>query len=65
MITCVACHGTDGVGKSFQYPNLNSQKLPYLIKQLKAFRSGELKASNMAHMARTLTDDEIAFVAEY
>ncbi|MEL0586424.1 MAG: c-type cytochrome [Candidatus Thiodiazotropha sp. (ex. Lucinoma kazani)] len=65
LMTCVACHGADGVGKSFQYPNLNGQKLPYLIKQLKAFRSGERKAPDMARMARTLTDEEITFVAEY
>ncbi|MBW9275394.1 MAG: cytochrome c [Candidatus Thiodiazotropha sp. (ex. Lucinisca nassula)] len=65
LLTCVACHGADGIGKSPQYPNLNGQKLPYLIKQLKAFRSGERKAPDMARMARMLTDEEIAYVAEY
>ncbi|MES9950605.1 MAG: cytochrome c [Candidatus Thiodiazotropha sp.] len=65
LLTCVACHGADGIGKSPQYPNLKGQKLPYLVKQLKAFRSGERNAPDMARMARMLTDEEITYVAGY
>jgi len=63
--TCVACHGADGVGKAPQYPNLAGQKEDYLIKQLKAFRSGERKDSNMEPLAQPLSDQDIAALAAY
>jgi cytochrome c553 len=63
--TCVACHGADGIGKSPQYPNLAGQKAAYLEKQLKAFRSGERKDSNMNPLSTTLSDEDIAKLAAY
>jgi cytochrome c553 len=63
--TCVACHGADGIGKSPQYPNLQGQKAAYLEKQLKAFRSGERKDSNMNPLSTTLSDEDIAALAAY
>jgi cytochrome c553 len=63
--TCVACHGADGIGKSPQYPNLQGQKAAYLEKQLKAFRSGERKDSNMNPLSTTLSDEDIAELAAY
>jgi cytochrome c553 len=63
--TCVACHGADGIGKSPQYPNLQGQKAAYLEKQLKAFRSGERKDSNMNPLSTTLSDEDIAKLAAY
>lgn len=62
---CVACHGADGIGKAPQYPNLQGQKAAYLEKQLKAFRSGERKDSNMNALARPLSDADIANLAAY
>lgn len=62
---CVACHGADGIGKAPQYPNLRGQKVGYLEKSLKAFRSGERKDANMSAMATGLTDAEIAKLAAY
>lgn len=62
---CVACHGADGIGKAPQYPNLQGQKAAYLEKQLKAFRSGERKDSNMNALARPLSDTDIANLAAY
>ena len=62
---CVACHGADGIGKAPQYPNLQGQKAAYLEKQLKAFRSGERKDSNMNALAKPLSDSEIANLAAY
>ncbi|CAB1368395.1 c-type cytochrome [Denitratisoma oestradiolicum] len=62
---CVACHGADGIGKAPQYPNLQGQKAAYLEKQLKAFRSGERKDSNMNAMAKPLSDEDIANLATY
>lgn len=63
--TCVACHGADGIGKAPQYPNLQGQKAAYLEKQLRAFRSGARKDSNMNAMARPLSDADIANLAAY
>lgn len=65
VATCVACHGADGIGKAPQYPNLRGQKAAYLVKQLKAFRAGTRQAPAMARMARSLSDDDIAFVADF
>lgn len=62
---CVACHGADGIGKAPQYPNLRGQKVVYLEKSLKGFRSGERKDANMSAMAKGLTDAEIADLAAY
>lgn len=62
---CVACHGADGIGKAPQYPNLQGQKTAYLEKQLKAFRSGERKDSNMNALAKPLSDADIANLAAY
>lgn len=62
---CVACHGANGIGKAPQYPNLQGQKATYLEKQLKAFRSGERKDSNMNALAKPLSDADIANLAAY
>ena len=62
---CVACHGADGIGKAPQYPNLQGQKAAYTEKQLKAFRSGERKDSNMNALAKPLSDEDIANFAAY
>jgi cytochrome c553 len=63
--TCVACHGADGIGKAPQYPNLAGQKAAYLEKQLKAFRSGERKDSDMNALAAPLSDEDIVKLAAY
>ncbi|MES9818120.1 MAG: c-type cytochrome [Candidatus Thiodiazotropha sp.] len=36
LLTCVACHGADGIGKSPQYPNLKGQKLPLSCKTIES-----------------------------
>lgn len=63
--TCVACHGADGIGKAPQYPNLQGQKAAYLEKQLRAFRSGERKDSNMNALAKPLSDTDIVNLSVY
>jgi cytochrome c553 len=63
--TCVACHGADGIGKAPQYPNLAGQKAAYLEKQLKDFRSGERKDSDMNALAAPLSDEDIVKLAAY
>lgn len=65
LASCVACHGADGIGKAPQYPNLQGQKSAYLEKQLRAFRSGELKSPDMNVLAGPLSDDDIVALAAY
>ena len=62
---CGACHGTDGIGKMPTYPNLKGQKAAYLIKQMKAFKSGTRKDATMNAMAKPLSDSDMENLAAY
>lgn len=63
--TCRACHGPKGISPNSQWPNLAGQKRGYLIKQLKAFRSGERKNQLMSPIAMRLSDEQIETLASY
>ena len=62
---CVACHGATGHSVNDAWPNLAGQKLPYLLKQLKAFRDGTRTNPLMSPMAKTLSDADIADLAAW
>ena len=62
---CAACHGADGISKVPIYPNLAGQKEQYLVKQMKAFKSGARKDPVMGPMTKGLTDTDIANLAAY
>ncbi|WP_299263530.1 cytochrome c [uncultured Psychrosphaera sp.] len=62
---CGACHGAAGISAIPMYPNLAGQKEAYLVKQLKAFKSGERKDPVMTAMAMPLSDADIANVSAY
>jgi len=62
---CSACHGPEGIGMSPLWPNLAGQKEAYLVKQIKAFKSGERKDPTMAPMVAGLTDADIDNLAAY
>lgn len=63
--TCVACHGTDGVGILPEYPTLSGQHRDYLEHSLRAYRRGERQNAIMQGFAQTLTDEDIAALAAY
>jgi cytochrome c553 len=63
--TCIACHGSEGVGILPEYPNLAGQHKDYLQTALKAYRSGQRKNAVMAGMAAPLTDADIRELAAY
>jgi cytochrome c553 len=63
--TCIACHGSDGVGILPEYPVLAGQHADYLEVALKAYRSGQRKNPVMAGMAAGLTDLQIRELARY
>jgi cytochrome c553 len=63
--TCAACHGSNGIGSTDTYPNLASQHSDYIVKQLKAFKSGDRKDPLMSAMAAPLSEQDMADVAAY
>lgn len=63
--TCAACHGAEGISAIPMYPNLAGQKEAYLLKQLKAFKSGTRKDPVMGPMAMPLSDTDMANLAAY
>lgn len=62
---CQVCHGLDGIGTNPTVPNLAGESAVYLVKQLKAFRSGERTHEQMSIIASGLSDDDIDNVAAY
>ncbi|MCR6632859.1 MAG: cytochrome c4 [Magnetospirillum sp.] len=68
---CVGCHGANGrgvVSGSVIYPAIGGQQVVYLREQLRNWRNGGRRNSAggvMNEVAKPLTDDEIAALAEY
>lgn len=65
--TCINCHGPAGKGAA-SYPKISGKEIPYIIDKLETYRSGTKIGPNsglMIMMAKPLTDEEIANVAEY
>ena len=62
---CAACHGIDGNSINPLWPNLAGQHAAYLVKQMKAFRSGERKDPVMAPMSMPLSDADIDDLAAF
>jgi cytochrome c553 len=62
---CAACHGPTGRSANDAWPNLAGQKLPYLVKQLKAYRDSTRTNPLMSPMAKTLSDADIEDLAAW
>ncbi len=62
---CAACHGPDGNSTNPLWPNIAGQHAPYMVKQLKDFKSGARKDPVMSPMAMPLSDQDIENVAAY
>jgi cytochrome c553 len=62
---CAVCHGVDGIGKNPDVPNLAGESQQYIQKQLKAFRSGGRQHEQMSIIAKDLTDNDIANLADW
>ncbi len=65
LAQCAACHGSDGVAKDVEIPNLKGQHDRYMAEQLRNFRSGKRKSSEMHYLSRHLTDEEIDALTQY
>ena len=62
---CMACHGPTGTSPNPLWPNLAGQKAPYMVKQLKAFKSGARKDPIMGPMAAPLSDQDMENLSAY
>ena len=62
---CASCHGEDGNSMVSTFPKLAQQHSSYLIKQLKAFKSGTRKNPMMNSIAMGLSDEDMTDIAEY
>jgi cytochrome c553 len=62
---CAMCHGDQGESTSEIFPRLAGQHAEYIVKQLKAFKSGERKSTAMADMVANLKEDEMAALGRY
>ncbi|HEX7374322.1 MAG TPA: c-type cytochrome [Steroidobacteraceae bacterium] len=63
--TCAACHGMDGNSVNPEWPNLASQHVSYITKQLKNFKAGQRANPLMSPMAMILSDQDVDDVAAY
>jgi len=62
---CAVCHGVDGIAKNPDAPHLAAENVEYLLRQLKAFKSGERKHEQMSIIAQGLSDEQMANVAAW
>jgi len=63
--SCAACHGADGNSSNPIWPKLAGQHAEYIVKQLKAFKSGARKDPTMSGMAAPLSEQDMADLAAY
>jgi sulfide dehydrogenase cytochrome subunit len=64
--SCAGCHGTEGraiAGSSV--PGLAGQPAPYIVDQMKAFKSGVRTATVMHQIAKGYSDAQIEQMAAY
>ena len=62
---CQVCHGKGGQSTNPTYPVLAGQHAKYIVKQLKAFKSGTRKDPIMNGMAATLDEQDMEDVAAF
>jgi cytochrome c553 len=62
---CLACHGTNGVGITPDYPTLSGQHREYLVRALLDYQKGGRKNMVMAPMAANLSQEDIEALAAY
>ncbi len=69
VAACSACHGPTGEGNyAAKYPKVSGQHSKYIVKQLKAFRSGSRTndaGKMMRNVVAKMSDSEIESVAAY
>lgn len=64
-VTCLACHGPEGISANPMWPNLAGQNAPYLLQQLQSFKDGSRSDPLMSSQAMLLSDKDMADLAVY
>ncbi|RZT31287.1 c-type cytochrome [Cupriavidus agavae] len=64
-LQCQACHGMDGKSRLPEAPHLAGQVESYLVKALKAYKTGARKDEQMNLMAKPLSEADIANLAAF
>jgi cytochrome c553 len=64
-VTCAACHGPDGNSVAPEWPSLAGQHSQYIVKQLRAFQSGERVDVTMSPFAAMLSEQDMLDLAAY
>lgn len=62
---CQGCHGPDGNSFSPEWPNLASQNVSYIAKQIRDFQSGARKDDTMSSMVIGLSQEDIIDIATF
>lgn len=66
---CEGCHGITGYKTAFpevySVPKIGGQNAAYIVKALKAYKSGERNHPSMKGIAATLSDKDMADLAAY
>ncbi|MGR9116550.1 MAG: c-type cytochrome [Gammaproteobacteria bacterium] len=62
---CAGCHGEDGNSMVSTFPKLAQQHSPYLIKELRAFKSGSRDNAMMNALAMALSEEDMTDIAAY
>lgn len=62
---CAQCHGSLGNLNTAEVPRINGLHKQYLVKQLKAFKTGKRIEPKMNNMMRFVSFDEIEAIANF
>jgi cytochrome c553 len=62
---CLACHGTNGVGITPDYPTISGQHRDYIARALTDYKKGGRKNAVMGGMAQSLTPADIEELSVY
>jgi cytochrome c553 len=64
-MTCQACHGTNGIAQSPQWPNLAGQHGSYLLQALQQYQRSERVDAVMSSMVGALDEQTLEELAAY
>ena len=64
-MSCVRCHGADGISNSPNTPHIAGQRPAYLYLALEAYKSGTRKVGKVHDAIKFLSDDALIKVAAY
>ncbi len=64
-VQCQACHGLDGLAKIPGAPHLAGQVEDYLVKAIRAYKTGARKDEMMTVVTRQLSDEDIEDLAAF